>query len=193
MIATLHGKLQHRADDGIIVNVGGVGFRVRVPVRILADLGAVGSDVHLFTHLHVREDDLSLYGFSSEDELRLFETLLTVSGIGPKVALGILSAASSETLRLAIAQGNVDVLTTFPGIGKKTAQRMVLELKNKIDVSGLGEMGELTPADEDVMNALINLGYSAAEAARAAQAVPSSAKTTEERIRVALQNLGAPR
>lgn len=193
MIATLHGKLQHRADDGIIVNVGGVGFRVRVPVRILADLGAVGSDVNLFTHLHVREDDLSLYGFSSEDELRLFETLLTVSGIGPKVALGILSAASSETLRLAIAQGNVDVLTTFPGIGKKTAQRMVLELKNKIDVSGLGEMGELTPADEDVMNALINLGYSAAEAARAAQAVPASAKTTEERIRVALQNLGAPR
>lgn len=193
MIATLHGKLQHRADDGIIVNVGGVGFRVRVPVRILADLGAVGSDVNLFTHLHVREDDLSLYGFSSEDELRLFETLLTVSGIGPKVALGILSAASSETLRLAIAQGNVDVLTTFPGIGKKTAQRMVLELKSKIDVSGLGEMGELTPADEDVMNALINLGYSAAEAARAAQAVPASAKTTEERIRVALQNLGAPR
>jgi Holliday junction DNA helicase RuvA len=193
MIATLHGKLQFRADDGIILNVGGVGFRVRVPVRILADLGAVGSEVQLFTHLHVREDDLSLYGFSSEDELRLFETLLTVSGIGPKVALGVLSAASSETLRLAIAQGNVEVLTTFPGIGKKTAQRLVLELKSKIDVSGLGEMGELTPADEDVMNALINLGYSAAEAARAAQAVPSSAKTTEERIRVALQNLGAPR
>lgn len=192
MIATLHGKLQFRADDGIILNVGGVGFRVRVPVRILADLGAVGSDVQLFTHLHVREDDLSLYGFSSEDELRLFETLLTVSGIGPKVALGVLSAASSETLRMAIAQGNVEVLTTFPGIGKKTAQRLVLELKSKIDLSGLGEMGELTPADEDVMNALINLGYSAAEAARAAQAVPSSAKTTEERIRVALQNLGAP-
>lgn len=192
MIATLHGKLQFRADDGIILNVGGVGFRVRVPVRILADLGAVGSDVQLFTHLHVREDDLSLYGFSSEDELRLFETLLTVSGIGPKVALGVLSAASSETLRMAIAQGNVEVLTTFPGIGKKTAQRLVLELKSKIDLSGLGEMGELTPADEDVMNALINLGYSAAEAVRAAQAVPSSAKTTEERIRVALQNLGAP-
>ncbi|MGE5264488.1 MAG: Holliday junction branch migration protein RuvA [Acidobacteriota bacterium] len=193
MIATLHGKLQLRADDGIIVNVGGVGFRVRVPIRILADLGAVGSDVYLFTHLHVREDDLSLYGFSTEDELRLFETLLTVSGIGPKVALGVLSAASSDTLRLAIAQGNIEVLTTMPGIGKKTAQRLVLELKNKIDVRGLGEMGELTPADEDVLNALINLGYSAAEAARAAQAVPSSAKTTEERIRVALQNLGGIR
>ena len=190
MIATLHGKLQFRADDGIILNVGGVGFRVRVPVRILADLGAVGSDVQLFTHLHVREDDLSLYGFSSEDELRLFETLLTVSGIGPKVALGVLSAASSETLRMAIVQGNVEVLTTFPGIGKKTAQRLVLELKGKIDVSGLGELSELGPVDEDVLNALINLGYSAMEAARAARSIPASARTTEERIRMALQYLG---
>ncbi len=193
MIATLHGRLQMRVEDGVIIDVGGVGFGVRVPARTLADLGAVGSEVQLFTHLHVREDDLSLYGFATEDELRLFETLLTVSGIGPKVALGVLSAGSSQTLRLAIAQGNIDVLTTMPGIGKKTAQRLVLELKNKIDVAGLGELQELSPADEDVLNALINLGYSAAEAARAAQSVPSNAKTTEERLRIALQNLGGTR
>jgi Holliday junction DNA helicase RuvA len=191
MIATLHGKLLSRTDDALIVNVGGVGFRVRAPTGTLANLGAVGSEVQLFTHLHVREDELSLYGFATEDELRLFETLLTVSGIGPKVALGILSATSTDTLRIAIAQGNIEILTTIPGIGKKTAQRLVLELKGKIDVSGLGEIGELTPVDEDVVNALINLGYSAAEATRAARSVPASAKTVEERVRVALQYLGA--
>ncbi len=190
MIATLHGKLQSRTDDSLIVNVGGVGFRVRIPSSALANLGAVGSDVMLFTHLHVREDDLSLYGFATEEELRLFETLLTVSGIGPKVALGVLSSASADTLRVAIAQGNLDVLTAIPGIGKKTAQRLVLELKGKIDVSGLSEVGELSPLDEDVMNALINLGYSAAEATRAARSVPSSAQTVEERVRTALQYLG---
>ena len=190
MIATLHGKLQSRTDDSLIVNVGGVGFRVRVPSSALANLGAVGSDVMLFTHLHVREDDLSLYGFAAEEELRLFETLLTVSGIGPKVALGVLSSASADTLRVAIAQGNLDVLTAIPGIGKKTAQRLVLELKGKIDVSGLSEVGELSSLDEDVMNALINLGYSAAEATRAARSVPSSAQTVEERVRTALQYLG---
>jgi len=190
MIATLHGKLQSRTDDSLIVNVGGVGFRVRVPSGTLANLGAVGSEVMLFTHLHVREDDLSLYGFAAEEELRLFETLLTVSGIGPKVAMGVLSSAPVDTLRIAIAQGNLEVLTALPGIGKKTAQRLVLELKGKVDVSGLGEVGELTPLDEDVMNALINLGYSAAEATRAARSVPSSAKTVEERVRIALQYLG---
>jgi len=190
MIATLHGKIQARTDDSLIVNVGGVGFRVRVPTGTLANLGAVGSEVQLFTHLHVREDELSLYGFATEDELRLFETLLTVSGIGPKVGMGILSSAPADTLRLAIAQGNLDVLTALPGIGKKTAQRLVLELKGKVDVSGLGEVSELTPVDKDVMDALINLGYSAAEAARAARSVPSNVKTIEERVRIALQYLG---
>lgn len=190
MIASLHGKLQARMDDALIVNVGGVGYRVRAPSGTLANLGAVGSEVQLFTHLRVREDELSLYGFASEDELRLFEMLMTVSGIGPKVALGILSSASTDTLRIAIAQGNVEMLMAIPGIGKKTAQRLVLELKGKVDVSGLGEVSELTPVDEEVMNALINLGYSAAEATRAARSVPSNAKTVEERVRIALQYLG---
>jgi Holliday junction DNA helicase RuvA len=190
MIATLRGKLQARSDDSIVLDVGGVGYGVRVSTRTMAELGGVGSEVHLFTHLRVREDELTLYGFMSKDDLRLFEILLTVTGVGPKVALGVLSAAPSDTLRLAIAQGNVDVLTGIPGIGRKTAQRLVLELKGKVDVSGLGEIGELTPADEDVINALVNLGFSAADAARAARSIPSGAETVEERIRVALQNLG---
>ncbi len=191
MIATLHGKLQARAEDSLIVNVGGVGFGVRVSSRTLARFDAIGSDVHLFTHLRVREDELTLYGFANEEELSLFEILLTVSGIGPKVALAVLSAASVDTLRLAIAQGNLDVLTAIPGIGRKTAQRLVLELKGKIDVSGLGEVTELTPVDQDVMNALITLGYSAAEATRAARSVPANAKTLEDRLRHALQDLGS--
>ena len=190
MIATLHGKLQSRTDDALIVNVGGVGFRVRAPSGTIANLGAAGNDVMLFTHLHVREDDLSLYGFATEDDLRLFEMLLTVSGIGPKVAMGVLSSAPSETLRVAIGQGNLDALMALPGIGKKTAQRLVLELKGKVDVSGLSEIGELSPMDEDVMNALINLGYSAAEATRAARSIPSNVKTVEDRVRIALQYLG---
>lgn len=190
MIGSLHGKLQARQDDTILVNVGGVGFRVRVSANTTANLGAIGSEVHLFTHLRVREDELSLYGFATEEELGLFETLLTVSGVGPKVALSVLAAAPIETLKMAIAEGNIEALTAVPGIGKKTAQRVVLELKGKIDVSGLGEVGELSPADKDVMDALVNLGYSAAEATRAARAVPASAKSLEERLRIALQYLG---
>jgi Holliday junction DNA helicase RuvA len=190
VIASLSGKLQARTDDTLIVTVGGVGLRVRVTSATAASLDAVGSHIDLFTHLRVREDELSLYGFATEDELRLFETLLTVSGIGPKVALGILSAAPTDAVRVAIAQGNVEMLTTLPGIGKKTAQRLVLELKGKVDVSSLGDARELSPLDEDVLNALINLGYSAAEAARAARAVPASAKNVEDRIRIALQYLG---
>lgn len=190
MIGFLHGKLQARTDDSIILNVGGVGFRVRISASTSVGLGAVGSDVQLFTHLRVREDELSLYGFATEQELHLFETLMTVSGVGPKVALNVLSSAATDTVRMAIAQGNVDALTAVPGIGKKTAQRIVLELKGKVDVSGLGDVEELSPLDEDVMNALLTLGYSAAEANRAARSVPTNVKALEDRIRVALQYLG---
>lgn len=190
MIASLHGKIQARTDDALTLNVGGVGYRVRVPTGTLANLGAIGSEAQLYTHLHVREDEMSLYGFASEDELGLFEKLLTVSGIGPKVALGILSSASPDAIRYAIAQGDADALTAFPGIGKKTAQRLVLELRGKIDLSSLAGAGELTPVDQDVMNALITLGYSAAEASRAARSVPSNVKAIEERVRIALQYLG---
>ena len=108
MIASLHGKVEARTDDSLILNVSGVGYRVRVPTPTLASLGAIGSDAMLFTHLHVREDEMSLYGFATQDELGLFEKLLTVSGIGPKVGLSVLSNASPETIRYAIAQGNAD-------------------------------------------------------------------------------------
>jgi holliday junction DNA helicase RuvA len=189
MISHLRGKILMRGSDLVVIEVGGVGFRVRVPTSTLEQLGAEGASAELFTHLHVREDDLSLFGFVTEDELTLFELLLTVSGIGPKAALGVLSAATPDTIRAAIAQSNLDVLTGIPGIGKKMAQRLVLELKSKIDLTE-AELGQVSPLDQEVIAALVNLGYSAAEAQRAARAVLSSEKVVEDRIRAALRYLG---
>ena len=177
-----------RGDDFVVIDVGGVGFRVRVPALTLSVLGEPGFEAELFTHLHVREDDLSLFGFATEDELKLFELLLSVSGIGPKAALGILSTAPPHTVSAAIAQNNLEFLTEIPGIGKKTAQRLVLELKAKVEAGE--ELEEVSPLDQEVVAALVNLGYSAAEAQRAARAVPSSAKLVEDRIRAALRYLG---
>lgn len=176
-----------RGADSLVIQVGGVGYRVRVPAPVLARLGEPGSEVELFTHLQVREDDLSLYGFTTQDELELFELVLTVSGIGPKAALGMLSVASPNEVRAAIAQGNLSALTGIKGIGKKTAERLVLELRGKIHVGE--EIAELTPLDQEVVATLINLGYSAAESQRAARAV-STGKTLEDRLRMALQYLG---
>ncbi len=188
MISHLRGQILMRGDDFIVLDVQGVGFHVRVPASTLDMLGDVGANAELFTHLHVREDDLSLFGFATQDELSLFEMLLSVSGIGPKASLGILSAAPPHTVRAAIAQNNLDILTGIPGIGKKTAQRLVLELKGKIEVSE--ELAEVSPLDQEVVAALVNLGYSAAEAQRAARAVPPSEKLVEDRIRWALRYLG---
>lgn len=190
MISHLRGKLIARNSDSVVLEVNGVGYRVRVPANQIDALGAEDAPVALYTHLHVREDEMSLYGFQTEAELGLFELLLTVSGIGPKGALGVLAAAPVEMIRLAIGQGNLGVLTSFPGIGKKTAERLVLELKTKVDLTGLEE-GAGSPLDEEVIGALLNLGYSAAESRRAASSVPSSVKTLEERIRAALRYLGA--
>ncbi|MGB8644696.1 MAG: Holliday junction branch migration protein RuvA [Anaerolineae bacterium] len=189
MISHLHGKLFKRGEDFVILDVHGVGFRVRVPAPTLEALGLEGSEAELYTHLQVREDDLSLFGFATEDELRLFQTVLTVSGIGPKAALNILSSAAPDTVRAAIAQGDLDALTGIPGIGKKTAQRLVLELKGKIDLSGR-ESSELSALDQEVVAVLVNLGYSAAEAQRAARAVPASETLVEDRVRAALRYLG---
>ena len=191
MIARLRGKLEARGEDYVIVDVGGIGFKVRVPTSLLDQLGDVGSPVELFTHLHVRENELALYGCATEDELALFEQLLTVSGIGPKAALSILSALAPDTLRLAIAQGQVDVLTRVPGIGKKTAQRLVLDLKGKLDLAALmAEAPAISPADAEVIAALTGLGYSVSEAQAALRSLPEAEMDLEEKIRLALRYFG---
>ena len=193
MIASLSGKLEAVSGDGAIINVGGVGFRVSMPTTALSALGKPGKDVKVFTHLHVREDNLSLYGFASSEELWLFETLLGVSGLGPKLSLAMLSALSPEQITMAIAIGSVDMLDMIPGIGKKVANRIILELKEKI-----GAGWAITPATQmaqentDVLTALTSLGYSAAEAVKAVAALPADKKLKlEEKIKLALQYFGS--
>ena len=189
MIAGLHGTLESLGGDGAIINVGGIGFRVYMPTSTLSSLGKIGEEVHLHTHLHLREDNATLYGFASADELRLFQTLLGVSGLGPKLALAMLSAMSLDKLTMAIATGSVDLLTVIPGIGKKVADRLILELKDKIAAGWVTTpAAQLAEANTDVLAALISLGYSVSEATRAVATLPpSSDLTLEERLKLALQ------
>ncbi|MFH1640269.1 MAG: Holliday junction branch migration protein RuvA, partial [Chloroflexota bacterium] len=140
------------------------------------------------THLHVREDNLSLYGFVTLDELRLFETLITVSGLGPKLALVMLSTMNAEQLTTAIASGDAALLQRIPGIGKKTSERLVLELKDKINSDLVGvPLASSAQGQSDVVAALVSLGYSVNEASRAAASLPSSDSSLEEKIKQALQ------
>ncbi|MGP8079218.1 MAG: Holliday junction branch migration protein RuvA [Dehalococcoidales bacterium] len=192
MIASLQGIIDAVSTDGMIVNVNGVGFKVGVPTSVLSESGVVGREIKLFTHLHVREDDWSLYGFASIDELKLFETLISVSGLGPKTAMGMLSAMSADQVAMAIASGSVEMLTTIPGIGKKTADRLILELKDKVGgVMISTPTGRAAQENADVIATLVSLGYSGPETARAVNALPAGRKLSlEEKVKLALQYLG---
>lgn len=192
MISSLHGKVEAIGPDWAVINVGGIGFQVHMPTSTLSTLGAAGTQVKVYTHLHVREDNLSLYGFATPADLALFETLLSVSGVGPRIALALLSSLSADKLSMAIATGSEDLLTTTPGIGKKTASRIILELKDKI-----GAVWISTPASEavrenaDVLAALTSLGYSLSEATQAVGTLPANSKLgLEEKIKLALQYFG---
>lgn len=189
MISRLQGKLEAITADSVIVNVSGVGFQVFLPTSTLSTIGNIGKEVKLFTHLHVREDILALYGFGTADELRLFQIITGVSGIGPKAALSMLSAMDVEQLTMAIATGNADLLTTVPGIGKKIASRIVLELKDKIGAGWISTaVAEVAQENTDVLGALVSLGYSAAEAARAVASLPKTKdQSLEDKIKLALQ------
>jgi len=187
MIAALRGILEARTDDSLIVEIGGVSYRVYTPTSTLSQVGAVGETIKLFTHLYVREDAIALYGFQTPQERELFQLLLSVSGIGPKAALALLSAYPVETLKQAITEGDVDLLTRVPGIGKKTAGRLVLDLRGKLDWGKLTAPA-LSPADAEVLTALINLGYTTAEAQAAVRSLPTDRPyTIEEKVRLALQ------
>ena len=192
MIASLHGRLESLGSDWAIINVGGIGFQVYMPTSALSILGAIGEEVQLYTHLHLREDNATLYGFVSADELRLFQTLIGVSGLGPRLALAMLSVMSVEKLTMAIATGSVDLLTVVPGIGKKVANRIVLELKEKIGAGWItAPAAQLAQENIDVLAALTSLGYSVSEATRAVATLPpSSDLSLEEKIKLALQYLG---
>ena len=174
-----------------MVDVNGVIYRVSTSATTLGDAGSVGDDIRLHTHLVVREDQMSLYGFVTAEELHLFETLISVSGIGPKLACAVLSKVRPDALAAAIAQENADLLSTVPGVGKKTAARMILELRGKL-VPGDGGITTAAPqpTDADVVAALRSLGYTTAEAHGALSRIPSDAgPSVEERVVAALQQL----
>ncbi|MDZ4248270.1 MAG: Holliday junction branch migration protein RuvA [Patescibacteria group bacterium] len=186
MIAQLTGTLVSKDPSGVVVKVGGVGYLVMVPVSTLTDLPATGSEVTLHTHQYVREDVLALYGFSNTSERRLFTQLLGVSGIGPKVALAILSLSTPDDIRAAIASGDSEFLASVPGIGKKTAERVVVDLQDKMEMV----TSEGAPRGQDeAVEALVSLGYSNAEARKAVGKVAAAADSTEAVIKAALKEL----
>jgi len=190
VIATLQGTVTAKGDSFIIVETGGMGFKVHVPAPLLARRGIPGSQVQLYTHLHLRENEVSLYGFQTEEALSFFELLLGVSGIGPKVAIGVLSAGTVEALRRAVATGDVEYLIQMPGLGKKTAQRVILDLRGKLEAEDLVPAPPLSPVDEDVITALASMGYNRSEAREALASLPEEEMPVEERLLLALRYFG---
>jgi holliday junction DNA helicase RuvA len=191
MIASVQGRIQALRPQGLIVQVGGVGLLVRVPESVLEG-AQVGRAVELFTYLYVRESELALYGFATHEEHDIFVTLLGVTGIGPRTALAVLSTFSPEVLHGAVANGDVVLLTRIPGIGRKTAERLMLDLKDKVGAPGAVAWGatSLREGDADVINALTSLGYSLGEARDALASVPAEVQALDERILTALRSLG---
>ena len=179
MIAHLRGKLLTKHPNQAIVETGGVGYDVTISVPTYSDLPAVGGEVALHVHTHVREDMIALYGFLLSSEKKLFEKLITVSGIGPKLAITILSGMAADEMVNAIRGNDIARLTRIPGIGKKTAERMVLELRDRMTIEKAGEIPAapaMSPIEEDVLSALLNLGYQRAAAEKALAAMSKNGK-----------------
>src|SRR3954467_8102985 len=171
MIAHRSRRLLSKQPDRAIVEAAGVGYDVTISIPTFSDLPKAGSEVALHIHTHVREDSLALFGFMRVEEKKLFEKLIGVSGIGPKLAVTILSGLSTEFMVAAIRGNDVATLTKIPGVGKKTAERMALELRDKLDQFGVApSVVTATPVEEDVMSALVNLGYQRPAAERAVAA-----------------------
>ncbi len=191
MIYAVSGTLRLKADAFCVIEVSGISLKIKTSVNTLKSLPQPGASVKLLTHLHVREDALELFGFGSESELELFEMLIGISGIGPKSALGILGIETVENLRAAISEGRAELLTKCSGIGKKTADRVVLELRNKVFHEGSAAIVGLMESDRDIVDALGNLGYSKAQARAALANIDPAITGTEARIKAALKILKA--
>ena len=189
MIATLRGEVSQIEDNAIIVEVGGVGLRVFVPAPLRGRLKA-GEVILLYTHLVVREDALTLYGFESQPDRELFNILLGVDGVGPKVALSVLSTLTLDAVQRAVFTEEPDILSRVPGVGKKTSQKIVLYLHDRLKpTDALAKIAALSDKDSEVLAALTALGYSVIEAQTAIQSLPKDAPDdVEERLRMALQN-----
>ena len=191
MISYLKGKILAKRQNFIIVSVNGVGYQVFLSPGAQIKMEA-GQEIEVYTHQHVREDALDLYGFRSLEEMEFFELLLSVSGIGPKSALGVLAVASIDDIKESIVRGDSELLTKVSGIGRKTAERVVLELKEKIGrlANMVGQKGEVISANGDEIDALMALGYSMQQARDSLSKVDSGIKDSGERIREALKKMG---
>lgn len=183
MIGSLRGRLLEIAGMAALLEVGGVGYWLRVTPATLSRLN-VGDEAFVYTHDHVREDAHELFGFLSSEDLRLFGQLLGISGVGPKSAMTIMSVGSADTVRRAIMAGDLETLTSVPGVGKKTAQKIILELKGQLVEAESEDSGE-----REVVDALVSLGYSASQARDALKSIPADVADTSERIREALRRL----
>ena len=194
MISFLDGKIEFKAEKFVIVNVAGVGYKVFVGHETLNKIPEKDSNVKIWTHQYVREDSLELYGFLNFAELDLFEILIGISGIGPKGALGVLGVAPVDTLKKAIASGDTSYLTRVSGRGRKTAEKIVLELKEKFAGKGMLAIDAPELKEEaDALDALISLGYSQREAREALQSVPKEITSVEKRLKEALKKMGRTR
>ena len=201
MIALVEGTVVEKSEGELVLMAGGIGFRLLCSMNTLAAVPPVDSRCRLFTHLNIREDAMELYGFFTREERDMFRRLITVTGVGPKSALFVLGSLPLSDLRLAILTGDIGMLSRAPGIGKKTAQRIALELKDKVTQDALASgvaAEEIALGDEEApaqdalgeaMQALKSLGYSPQEAAKALKGVKGQAQTADEMIRLALRNM----
>lgn len=189
MIASLRGQFTGKGKDSAVIEVNGVGFQVIVPRRLLAEWETPGMQVQVHTYLHVRENELTLYGFSTEEELRLFKLLLSVSGVGPKAAISILSELPPEALQQAFVSEDVTAFARVPGIGPKTAKKIIFDLRDKFPVDGLGNIVVARERvwENELIAALLALGYNQNEARSAIVSLPSGELSFEERLRLALR------
>ncbi len=191
MISYLKGKIKHKGNGFVILEVNNIGYQIFISPLLYADLN-FNQEVELYTYQYVREDALNLYGFKNREDLELFEMLLSISGIGPKSALGVMSIATTADIKESISRGDSALLTKVSGIGRKTAERVVLELREKIGKLGVGDGksdgGYLGSSDE--IDALMALGYSLSQAREALNNVDAKIKDSGERIRQALKKLG---
>ncbi len=186
MIASLRGRLISKRPDHLVVECSGVGYHVNVPVGLLSNISDTGGEIFLYVYTHVREEAIQLFGFQSEDEKKVFTALINVSGIGPKIAMGILSTYTPAELQRALDNEDVAMLCRIPGLGKKTAQRLILELREKLPRSE----DKADALFEDTLSALINLGYKRAEALEALErAYKEGHKTIEALLKDALRHL----
>lgn len=197
MYAFLKGVIADKGQNEVVIDVGGVGYQLSCSMTTLQEIPPVGESMKLYTYLSVREDAMELFGFATKEEKSMYLRLLSVSGIGPKVALSILGSMPLRDLTLAIVTGDITALSRAPGVGKKTAQRLALELKEKVDQSDLDAVpvagGVYTPLQEDAateaLAALQALGYTPAEASKAISQVRGQSDSPNELVRLALRNM----